>query len=188
MVAEEVLGRLKQGNERFVRGESRTHYLPEERAAVAAEPHPTVVLVGCSDSRVPLENIFDVGVGDAWVVRTAGHVLSDPGLVSVRFGVEEWHIPLVVVVGHEDCLVVSAAVDGESPAWLEPILEYIDGDSPPVADDAGEQAPLINAVDEHVKASVVALKTYLKAASPAAQTGVVGCTYSPATGAVRWLT
>ena len=191
MVADDVLEKLKQGNDRFMRGETRTDYSSNRREAVADDPCPSVVLVGCSDSRVPVETVFDVGIGDAWVVRSAGHVLSEAGLASVRFGVETWGIPLVVVVGHEDCLAVRAAVEGYAPPWLHPITDYIEAD--PVhlgtpAEDAA--ATFIKAVDTHVAASVVALTTYLKGLPllDAAKPQVVGCTYHPTTGEVRWLT
>jgi carbonic anhydrase len=190
MVAGDVLERLKLGNDRFMRGETRTDYSSSHRQAVAEQPHPSVVIVGCSDSRVPVETVFDVGIGDAWVVRTAGHVLSEAGLASVRFGVETWGIPLVVVVGHEDCLAVRAALEGFAPAWLRPITEYIEADPAQLGTSGEDESALVRAVDTHVTASVAALTTYLKGLPlpDAATPQVVGCTYHPTTGEVRWLT
>jgi len=191
MGADEVLEQLRDGNRRFVRGEACTEYSPSRREAVAESPDPSVVIVGCSDSRVPVEAVFDMGIGDAWVVRSAGHVLSEAGLASVRFGVETWGIPLVLVVGHEDCQAVRAAVEGFNPAWLRPITDYIEAEPLlPDSSPADESDALIRAVDAHVAASVAALTTHLKglALPDAAMPVVVGCTYHPATGEVRWLT
>ena len=190
MVADDVLERLREGAVRFRLGKSQTDYSKTQREAVAEEPTPSVVLLGCSDSRVPVEAVFDVGIGDAWVVRTAGHVLSDAGLASVRFGVEMWGIPLVVVVGHEDCLAVRAALQGDTPKWLAAITDYIETDPAALGASGEDEATVLNgAVDAHVKASVAALETYLKGlALPISNPPhVVGCTYHPATGEVHWL-
>lgn len=189
VTAEQVLARLKEGNTRFVRGENRTTYSPEQRNAVAAEPRPMAVIIGCSDSRVPPEAVFDLGVGDAFVVRSAGQVLSEAGLVSVRFGVELWGIPLVVVLGHEDCEAVRTAVAGDAPTWLHAITDFIDG-APESAALLGDdvRARSVEAVDEHVHASVAAIATYLGSLAVERDAPlVIGGTYSLSTGKVRWL-
>ncbi|QDC26507.1 carbonic anhydrase [Georgenia yuyongxinii] len=83
----------------------------EWRAAVAEDQHPHAVLFGCSDSRVAAEIIFDQGLGDMFVVRTAGHVLDTTVIGSIEYGVDVLGAPLVVVLGHDRCGAVGAATD-----------------------------------------------------------------------------
>lgn len=103
---------LWQGNERFVDG---TPLHPNQgiadRAALSDGQHPTAVLFGCGDSRVAAEIIFDQGLGDVFVVRTAGHVLDDAVLGSIEYAVEIVNVPLIVVLGHDGCGAVKATLD-----------------------------------------------------------------------------
>jgi carbonic anhydrase len=96
---------------------------------VAAGQHPWAVVWGCIDSRVPPELIFDQGLGDLFVVRTAGHAADSVSLASVEFGVEEFHVPLVVVLGHSRCGAVQATIDalkgGAASGQANPIVEAI---------------------------------------------------------------
>jgi carbonic anhydrase len=104
--------RLQDGNARFV-ADAMQH--PSQgaahRAAVAREQHPYAVLFGCSDSRVAAEIIFDQGLGDLFVVRTAGHVLDTTVIGSIEYGVDVLGAPLVVVLGHDHCGAVGAATE-----------------------------------------------------------------------------
>lgn len=188
--AEDAFAQLKEGNVRFVRGESQATYSGVDSGAAEGPPKPIAVIVGCSDSRVPIEIIFDAAMGDVWVIRSAGHVLSEAGLASVRFGVQEWGIPLVVVVGHDNCLAVQAAMTQDPPEWMAPIASFI-------ATGLNERAEIVDpedpvaleaTVDEHVRASMAALRTYLNALPlSGARPSIVGGTYQVATGEVRWL-
>ncbi|QBJ97073.1 carbonic anhydrase [Rhodococcus sp. ABRD24] len=103
---------LKQGNERFVSG---TPMHPSQgiadRAKLVDAQHPTAVLFGCGDSRVAAEIIFDVGLGDMFVVRTAGHVIDSSVLGSIEYAVEILNVPLIVVFGHDGCGAVKATLD-----------------------------------------------------------------------------
>jgi carbonic anhydrase len=108
----EAWAKLARGNERFVAGE---HYHPNQDAArrdsLTQGQTPIAVFFGCADSRVAAEIIFDRGLGDLFVVRTAGHVI-DPGVLgSIEFGVGILDIPLVVILGHDSCGAVSATVE-----------------------------------------------------------------------------
>jgi carbonic anhydrase len=107
---------LKEGNERFVAG---TPLHPsqsiEHRASLAVEQKPTAVVFGCADSRVAAEIIFDQGLGDMFVVRTAGHVIDSAVLGSIEYAVTVLNVPLIVVLGHDSCGAVKAtlsALDG----------------------------------------------------------------------------
>jgi carbonic anhydrase len=108
----EAWAKLARGNERFVAGE---HWHPNQDAArrdsLTAGQTPMAVFFGCADSRVAAEIIFDRGLGDLFVVRTAGHVIDSGVLGSIEFGVDVLEIPLVVILGHDSCGAVSAAVD-----------------------------------------------------------------------------
>jgi len=108
----EAWAKLARGNARFVEGE---HWHPNQDAArrdsLTEGQTPIAVFFGCADSRVAAEIIFDRGLGDLFVVRTAGHVI-DPGVLgSIEFGVAILDIPLVVILGHDSCGAVSATVD-----------------------------------------------------------------------------
>ncbi|MGW4119042.1 carbonic anhydrase [Nocardia sp. NPDC004711] len=103
---------LREGNERFVRG---TQVHPSQGAGHRAElvggQHPTAILFGCGDSRVAAEIIFDQGLGDMFVVRTAGHVIDSSVLGSIEYGVQVLNVPLIVVLGHDSCGAVKATLD-----------------------------------------------------------------------------
>lgn len=132
---------LTQGNLRFMQGLIKSHFSPEQRTQFVRGQRPYAVVVGCSDSRVPIETVFDVDMGELFVVRTAGHVLADASKASIRFAIEKLGTRCVVVLGHEDCSAVKAALEGDAPAWLGPIINHIHA---PHARSSAE------AVDEHV--------------------------------------
>jgi carbonic anhydrase len=107
---------LKEGNERFVAGRPQhPSQSIEHRAGLAVAQQPTAVVFGCADSRVAAEIIFDQGLGDMFVVRTAGHVIDSAVLGSIEYAVSVLGVPLVVVLGHDSCGAVGAtlaALDG----------------------------------------------------------------------------
>ena len=107
------LEQLAAGNARFVEGKA-THFHEsiERRSEVAKGQHPFAVIVGCADSRVPPELVFDQGLGDLFVVRVAGEVLGDASIGSIEYAVEHLGCELVVVLGHERCGAVDAVVKG----------------------------------------------------------------------------
>src|ERR1043165_1234695 len=111
----DALKRLLDGNARFVAGKSTEPQgvaLVERRAALTKDQKPFAIIVSCSDSRVPPELIFDVGLGDIFVVRTAGEVVDNIDTGSIEYAVEHLGVSLIVVLGHERCGAVSAAVSG----------------------------------------------------------------------------
>jgi carbonic anhydrase len=127
--AGEALNRLLDGNRRFVAGDLNQLTGPalvQRRYALAKEQKPFAVIVGCSDSRVPPELVFDVTLGEIFVVRTAGEVVETNALGSIEFAIELLGTRLIVVLGHQDCGAVSAAVSrvtqtGEIPNVLKAI-------------------------------------------------------------------
>ena len=108
----EAWAALQEGNARFVSGEvEHPSQGVDRRAETEGAQHPFAVLFGCSDSRVAAEIIFDRGLGDMFVVRTAGHVVDTTVIGSIEYGVEVLGAPLVVVLGHDTCGAVGAARD-----------------------------------------------------------------------------
>jgi carbonic anhydrase len=122
---------LRQGNERFVNGTSlHPSQGVADRAKLVDGQHPTAVLFGCGDSRVAAEIIFDQGLGDMFVVRTAGHVVDSSVLGSIEYGVEVLNVPLIVVLGHDSCGAVKATIDaldgGEVPGgFIRSVVERV---------------------------------------------------------------
>ncbi|MEU6982040.1 carbonic anhydrase [Streptomyces sp. NPDC046324] len=110
--AERALAELRAGNARFAAlRQLHPHEDAARRAAVAVAQHPFALILGCVDSRVPPELVFDQGLGDLLAIRSAGQALDEAVLGSIQFGVEELGVPLVVVLGHERCGAATAAVE-----------------------------------------------------------------------------
>ena len=110
-----ALGQLKAGNDRFVRNLSKPVSLSViRRKELAAEQHPVAMVLSCADSRVPPEYIFNAGLGELFVVRTAGSVVDRSILATVEYGAQHLHIPLLVVMGHESCGAVKAASENSA--------------------------------------------------------------------------
>jgi carbonic anhydrase len=106
---------LRRGNERFVAGEPQhPRQDVDHRTSLAASQRPLVAIFGCSDSRLSAELIFDVGLGDAFVVRNAGQVISDSVLGSLEYAVGVLGVPLILVLGHDECGAVRAAIDSQA--------------------------------------------------------------------------
>ena len=122
---------LKEGNERFVAGKPQHPSQGiEHRASLAASQKPIAVVFGCADSRVAAEIIFDQGLGDMYVVRTAGHVTDSAVLGSVEYAVTVLNVPLVVVLGHDSCGAIKATLtaldDGVVPGgYVRDVVERV---------------------------------------------------------------
>lgn len=187
----EALTMLRAGNLRFVDGVSGGHFTIARGEQSLAGQTPWAVVVGCSDSRVPVEAVFDVGVGELFVVRTAGHVLAEASIASIRFAIEKLGARAVVVLGHEDCGAVGAALSGDSPDWLSAITDHIDvahvDEAAAPADADAEHALLAAAVDSHVRATVCKLRDLIAGYAISDEVSVVGAAYKLATGEVHWL-
>ncbi len=116
MTSDQALAALVEGNKRFVSGHTKH---PDQKMArvkeLAGTQHPFATILGCSDSRVDPDIIFDQGLGDLFPVRVAGNIVDDVVLGSIEYAVEHLNCPLVVVLGHEGCGAVTAAVNGGEP-------------------------------------------------------------------------
>jgi carbonic anhydrase len=129
-MSEQALQCLLDGNRRYVANQPALDGSARRRIEVARGQKPIAIVLGCVDSRVPPELIFDQGLGDLFVIRTAGEVLDQAALGSLEFGVAELHIPLLVVLGHQRCGAVKAAIDelggnGEAEADIKYLVEAL---------------------------------------------------------------
>ncbi|MCU1534518.1 MAG: carbonic anhydrase [Glaciihabitans sp.] len=107
---------MRRGNDRFVAGEPQhPRQDVERREALALAQAPMAALFGCSDSRLAAEIIFDKGIGDLFVVRNAGQIISESVIGSLEYAVGILNVPLIVVLGHDSCGAVLAAIDSQGP-------------------------------------------------------------------------
>jgi carbonic anhydrase len=126
--AETALKMLQQGNQRFVSAGSKCPNQNAKRRVQTAEKgqHPFAVVLACADSRVPVEVVFDRGIGDIFVVRDAGNIATQTDIGSIEYAVDHLGSPLVVVLGHSKCGAVTAAVEGgEAPPNIKAIVDFI---------------------------------------------------------------
>lgn len=154
-----ALQKLMEGNARYVSAKTaHPNQAPARRAEVLGGQHPFAVIVGCSDSRVPPEIIFDQGLGDVFVVRLAGHVLSDEALGSIEYAVDHLGTRLIMVLGHDGCGAVTAAVKGGS---AQGHIGSVTNAILPAVEKAKHQPGnlLENAIREHVAMVVEQLKS-----------------------------
>ncbi len=127
MQAGEALKVLLDGNKEYVAEKfEQQNRTAKRRLEVAGGQHPFAVIVGCSDSRVPPEVIFNRGIGDLFVVRSAGHVVDDLSIGSIEYAVEHLGVRLILVLGHKKCGAVGAALQGgKDPSHIGSIVEAI---------------------------------------------------------------
>lgn len=193
--ADEALQRLKEGNERFVSGRARFPTVQKEVLAQLAkgqQPHATVL--GCSDSRVPPELLFDAGFGELFVIRVAGNVLGPSIAGTLQYAGTHLHTRLFVVLGHEGCGAVEAAIAEKFHGArhrsritlllknIDPALENLDRTLPP-------PEMLSAAVEANVRWTIRVLRESSegKARADKGDVILVGAVYDLATGRVRFL-
>ena len=189
---------MARGNERFVAGEPlHPRQDVERREQLAAAQAPSAALFGCSDSRLAAEIIFDKGLGDLFVVRNAGQVISDSVIGSLEYAVAVLNVPLIIVLGHDECGAVRAAIDSAQPdaAPLPPhIAQLIAPIGPAVqrviaeGELASDGTPDISeVVREHLRDTVAELLERSELIGEAVAAGtlaVVGANYRLAEGRV----
>jgi carbonic anhydrase len=193
--AGEALQRLIDGNTRFVRGESHFASVPSEvLAELAKEQRPYAMILGCSDSRVPPELIFGTGLGELFVVRVAGNLLSPEVAGSLQYAAVHLHTPLLVVLGHEGCGAIKAALSARAkgPSERSRIQILVDGLQPALSrvdPHLNPEAQLAQAVEANVRWTVQQILE-----SPEGQIRVAegrmklaGAVYELETGRVRFL-
>lgn len=189
--AMESLTRLKVGNARFVANPEEA--LPIDaarRAELAKGQTPFAAVLSCADSRVPPEVVFHTGLGDLFVVRSAGEVADKSILASLEYGAEHLHVPLIVVMGHESCGAVKTAAETPATTSLGPNLDYLlKAIRPAVAATAGEpeagriRAAILRNVEESLN-DLIDNSSILKHLAESNAIGLVGAYYELSTGRV----
>jgi carbonic anhydrase len=195
---DEVLRKLMDGNARFVEGRTAApRRKPEDFAALSEGQFPMAVIVGCADSRVAPELLFDQGVGDLFVIRVAGNVVDGTGAIikgSIEYGVAELGASLVMVLGHSNCGAVKAAIKhidahDSLPGSINGLVNLV---KPAVTKVKGKDGDTLdNAIRANVQAGVERLQTLKPILAPAVKQGkikVVGATYDLRSGRVVMIT
>jgi len=194
---DQALRELLEGNRRFAAGNRLTpRGKPEDFRALAHGQFPEAVIISCADSRVAPEILFDVGVGDIFVVRVAGNVVGGAGVTvkgSIEYAVAELNVPLIFVLGHSGCGAVKAAIkhlhDKDSlPGSINGLVELIKPAVTGSKQMSGD--PLENAVRQNVKIGVERLQAVDPILAPRVKEGklkVVGGVYDLLTGVVTML-
>jgi carbonic anhydrase len=193
--AAESLERLRAGNARFVRGEARFPTVQKEvLAALAKEQHPYATILGCSDSRVPPELLFDAGFGELFIVRLAGNVLSPEVTGTLQYAGTHLKTPLFLVLGHEGCGAVQAALDvkfrgarqrSRIQALLENLLPGLEGIDPAASPEEQLRAGVEANVRFTIRQIMAAPEAQARAVEGVLQ--LVGAVADIATGSVRFL-
>jgi carbonic anhydrase len=190
-----ALRRLKEGNARFASGEMRhAHEAAAWRKHLKHSQQPFATILACSDSRVPPELVFDQGFGDLFVIRVAGNIVSTDVVGSLQYAVLHLHTPLVVVMGHESCGAVTAAVDALAGGAHEPrfIAALVNAITPGLKGLPAEfeGADRIHAaVEANVRWSIRQLAALPESKRDLKEKKImlVGAVYDIATGMVRFL-
>lgn len=149
--AEDALNRLKDGNKRFVtQTETHPDNTLERRREMLKGQHPFAVILSCSDSRVPLELIFDQGLGDLFEIKNAGNVLDEHVVGSIEYAVMHCGVKLIVIMGHQDCGAIKATLSGKHETKY---IKSLEDSIKPAIKDCKRQKLKINS-DNVVKAHI----------------------------------
>jgi len=195
LTSDEALARLREGNERFIRGEARFPTIQKEiLAELAKGQQPYATILGCSDSRVPPELVFDAGFGELFIVRVAGNVVSPEVMGTLQYAGVHLRTPLFVVLGHEGCGAVQAALAAKFTGkrdrrgielLLTNIMPGLDG----INADWTTDAQLLAGVEANVRWSMRQIIETPEAQARAAEglMKLVGAVYELTTGRVRFL-
>jgi carbonic anhydrase len=182
---------LLEGNQRFVAGQrEHPHQDADRRTELAHGQRPFALVFGCSDSRVAAEIIFDRGLGDLFMVRTAGHVVDSAVLGSVEFAVDVLGVPLVVVLGHDHCGAVTAAAQAVESGQMPPgyVRDIVERITPAVMATRTTGGTVDDMVAENVRQAASLLLERSPILARAVEGGrcrIVGVVYDLADGRVR---
>ena len=195
LTADEVLTRLREGNERFVRGEARFPTIQKEiLAELAKGQQPYATILGCSDSRVPPELVFDAGFGELFIIRVAGNVVSPEVMGTLQYAGVHLRTPLFVVLGHEGCgaVVATLAMRSGAPRERSRIARLLENIAPGLRDinvAAPPEVQLQTAVEANVRWSMHQLLETPEAKDRLREGAMklVGAVYELTTGRVRFL-
>ena len=184
--ADAALAKLKEGNLRFASSEvSQSKPTAARRAETAQEQHPFAIVLGCADSRTAPEIVFDQNIGDLFVVRTAGNLVDDHGLGSIEYAVAHLGARLVVVLGHQRCGAVKAALESDhAPGHIESLVRDI---QPAVKAAKGKPGdPLSATVAENARQVAAQIKAKAALGDLAKEVRIVSAVYDLDTGKIDW--
>jgi carbonic anhydrase len=181
---------LQMGNKHFTAGKVHFDSLTEERLALKDNQSPPVTVLSCSDSRVPVEIIFDQSIGAIFGIRTAGNVADEFGIASIEYAILNGYTKLIVVLGHENCGAVKAALgsaDATTPA-LNALVERIRTSFAGIPYDARDAANVRKAIETNARASaaqMMAKSPVIRRAVLTEQVKIVNAYYDFGTGEVK---
>jgi len=192
---EQVLEVLKTGNGKFVKGDLTFTDYPKQIMQTSQGQFPTAVVLSCLDSRVPVEKVFDLGVGDVFVARVAGNIINPDILASMEYGCKVVGSKLIVVLGHTECGAVKAAIDnvelGNITELLAKIKPAVDSSSSFEGEKTSKDKGYVNKVtDENVELAIVNIRKnspILKEMEEKGEIDIVGGLYDVNTGAVTFM-
>ena len=181
-----ALAKLTEGNKRFANSKVSTGKpTAARRAETAQTQHPFAIIVGCADSRTSPEIVFDQNLGDLFVVRTAGNLVDDYALGTIEYGVEHLGARLVVVLGHQRCGAVKAALESESaPGHINALVRDIQPAVKAVKNKQGDA--LANAAHENALEVAEKIRKNVQIGELSSQIRVVSGYYNLDTGKVEW--
>jgi carbonic anhydrase len=192
---DEAMQRLDEGNARFIAGETKhPHEARTWRAGLESAQHPFATVIGCSDSRVPLELVFDQGFGDLFVIRVAGNLIARDEAGSIEYAVCHLHTPIVAVVGHAHCGAVTAALGTHEEIMAEPVelsdlLGAIHTGMPEIPYSLSKEERVQRGVEANIRHAMAQLHKVasVQEAVERGETRIVGGIYDLHTGKVNWL-
>ncbi len=190
LTPEVIWNALLRGNKNFTAGKIRFDTLNEERIALKEHQSPPVTVLSCSDSRVPPELVFDQSLGAIFGVRTAGNVADEFSIASIEFGILSGWTKLIVVLGHENCGAVKAALAGTDPPTpaLNKMVEQIRGSFIGIAFDSRDAANFKRAIETNSRASaaqLIAGSAVIRRAVQTEQIKIISAYYDFGTGEVK---
>ncbi|MEM2137823.1 MAG: carbonic anhydrase [Candidatus Anstonellaceae archaeon] len=185
MDANVALAKLKDGNARFVAGKPSSKNLVAQRQSLVSGQSPFAIILTCSDSRVPPEHIFDAGLGEIFVIRTAGNIADAIALGSIEYAAEHLGSQLLVVMGHESCGAVKAACGSDhAPGNIDAIVKELQE----AVELSGKDTA--KTVTENVKCVLKNIRSRSSILSHLEKEGklkIAGAVYSLSSGQVMWL-
>jgi carbonic anhydrase len=191
VTADEALEQLKDGNKRFIDGNLECDISEDTRLELKDGQQPFATILGCSDSRVPIELVFDQGLGNLFIIRTAGNIIDDISLGSLEYGGAHCETSILMVLGHQNCGAVSAAMKGDPlPGHMQKIADNIK----PVIDSVKDDAlPYDQRMDKAIRMNVEKVLDEIKEKSlvlrervESDQLKLVGAYYSFDSGEVKF--
>ena len=159
LTPDKIMTLLKEGNERFVKGELTVKDFPKQIIEASKGQYPKAVILSCLDSRVPIEKVFDRSIGDVFVARVAGNIINEDILASMEYGCKVSGAKVIVVLGHTDCGAVKSAIDnvqmGNITELLAKIRPSIDSLGPYSGEKTSKNKEFVEKVsDENVKTAI----------------------------------